>query len=104
MPIPGLEKNIGVLLEKSAAQHGAKKAMLFDHENTVFTYAELNSRVNQFANVFVAKGIKQKDHVAVMLPNCPEFPVTWLALAKLGAVMVPLNVRYQAAELEYVLN
>ncbi|MCP4751017.1 MAG: acyl--CoA ligase [Proteobacteria bacterium] len=104
MPIPGLEKNIGVLLEKSAAQHGAKKAMLFDHENTAFTYAELNTRVNQFANVFVAKGIKQKDHVAVMLPNCPDFPVTWLALAKLGAVMVPLNVRYQAAELEYVLN
>ena len=39
-----------------------------------------------------------------MLPNCPEFPITWLALAKLGAVMVPINNSYQAHDLEYVLN
>ncbi len=104
MPIPDLEKNIGVLLENSATLHGDKKAIHFDHENTFFSYKELNTLVNRYANVFKSKGIGLKDHVAVMLPNCPEFPVIWLALAKLGAVMVPLNVRYQVADMEYVLH
>ncbi|MEN8210696.1 MAG: class I adenylate-forming enzyme family protein [Thermodesulfobacteriota bacterium] len=104
MPIPGLEKNIGILLEKSAGKYGDKKAIHFDHEDTFFTYKKLNARVNQYANVFTSKGIRQKNNVAVMLPNCPEFPVVWLALAKIGAVMVPLNVRYQSAELVYTLN
>lgn len=104
MPIPGLEKNIGVLLEKAAAQHGDKTAIHFDFEALSFSYSGLNRRVNQFATLFKESGVRQHDHVAVMLPNCPEFPLTWLALAKLGAVMVPLNNRYQVADLEYVLN
>jgi crotonobetaine/carnitine-CoA ligase len=39
-----------------------------------------------------------------MLPNCVEFPLNWLAIAKTGAVMVPINIRYQPHDLEYVLN
>jgi crotonobetaine/carnitine-CoA ligase len=39
-----------------------------------------------------------------MLPNIVEMPITWLALATLGAVMVPINVRYTAHELAYVLT
>jgi len=104
MPIPGIENNIGALLEKAAMRHGENKAIHFDHENLGFSYRELNRRVNQYANTLRAEGIKKADHVAVMLPNCPEFPLTWLALAKLGAVMVPINNRYQAVDLEYVLN
>jgi len=104
MAIPGLEMNIGSLLEKTAFRYGDHKAIHFDYENTGFTYAKLNARVNQYANALRSEGIKQGDHIAVMLPNCPEFPLTWLALAKLGAVMVPLNNRYQAFEMEYVLN
>lgn len=104
MPIPGLEKNIGILLEKSAERFGAKTAIHFDHEDIAYSYDELNQRVNCIANVFSNMGIRRHQHVAVMLPNCPEFPLAWLALAKLGAVMVPLNVRYQVADLVYALN
>ena len=104
MPIPGLESNLGRLLEKSAAENSQKRAIQFDAEDFSYTYEALNKRVNQVANVLQGEEIQQGDHVAVMLPNCPEFPVIWLALAKLGAVMVPINVRYQVADLEYVLN
>ena len=96
MAIPGIEKNIGALLENAAHRYGDNKVVHFDYENSGFTYSQLNARVNQYANALYAEGIKRGDHVAVMLPNCPEFPLTWLALAKLGAVMVPLNNRYQA--------
>jgi crotonobetaine/carnitine-CoA ligase len=104
MLIPGLEKNIGTLLEKASERNSPKTAIHFDHENVKLSYRQLEEYVNRFANVLRDEGISIGEHVAVMLPNCPEFPLTWLALAKLGAVMVPINIRYQAADLEYVLN
>lgn len=104
MPIPGIEQNIGATLEKAATRYNEKIAIHFEFDNLSLTYRELNKRVNQFANSLRSIGIHKGDHVAVMLPNCPEFPLTWLALAKLGAVMVPVNMRYEAHDLEYILN
>ena len=49
-------------------------------------------------------GIGKSTHVAVMLPNIAAFPLTWLALARLGAVMVPLNIAYTAREMRYVVE
>ena len=104
MPIPGIEQSIRSLVEKAAARYGEKKAIIFDHEDVSLTYRGLNEKVNQFANALRAAGVKKADHVAVMLSNCVEFPLTWLALAKLGAVMVPTNINYQPHDLEYILN
>jgi crotonobetaine/carnitine-CoA ligase len=104
MPIPGVEKNIGRLLENSAKCFSDKKLIHFHHENVSFSYQQFNNTTNQYANVFQKVGIKQGDHIAVMLSNCPEFLLTWLALAKLGAITVPLNIRYRAEDLVYTLN
>jgi len=104
MPIPEIESNIRALVEKVAVRYHEKPAIHFEYDGTSLSYRELNTRVNQFANVLRSGGVKKGDHIAVMLPNCPEFPLTWLALAKLGAVMVPVNIRYQTNDLEYVLN
>jgi crotonobetaine/carnitine-CoA ligase len=104
MPISGIEGNIRTTLEKAAARYGEKLAIQFEYDDVSLSYRELNERVNQFANALRSMGVKKGDHVAVMLPNCPEFPLTWLALAKLGAIMIPINFRYQAHDLEYVLN
>lgn len=104
MPIPGIEKNIGAFLDKVTNKYGKKKAITFDSEGFSISYHKLNQRVNQFANALNFEGIKRGDHVGVMLNNCPEFPITWLALAKLGSVMVPINTRYKISDLEYVLN
>jgi len=99
-----LEKNIGTLLEKAAKRFGERKVLQFHPEDTAFTFRQLEETVNRTANALAGRGIRPGDHVAVMLPNCPEFPLTWLALAKMGAVMVPVNTRYQAVDMEYVLN
>ncbi len=99
-----LEKNIGALVENAATRFKEKEVLRFLPEDEAFSFNSLNDQVNRFANALAARGISSGDHVAVMLPNRPEFPLTWLALAKMGAVMVPLNTRYQAVDLRYVLN
>lgn len=104
MTISGVEKSIGTLFENSVKRFGDKKLLHFHHEDVSFSYRQLNNTVNQYANVLQTAGIKQGNHLAVMLSNCPEFFLTWLALAKLGATIVPLNNRYKADDLVYVLN
>ena len=96
--------NIGELLENAAARFGDKKFFIIDHEGLSFSFSEMNRKVNQYANALQKAGIGAGTHVSVMLPNCSEFPLTWLALARLGAVMVPVNNRYQVRDLEYILD
>ena len=104
MSIPDLEKNIGKLLEKAAEKYGEKKLLHFHHEDVSFTYRQMNAMVNQYAHVLQKTGIGKEDHLAVMLSNCPEFFLVWLAVARIGATIVPLNIRYRAEDLVYVLN
>ena len=66
MSISGLADNIGRLLETSAAKYGGKSAIRFDAGGFAFTYGALNKRVNQFANVFQAHGIKAGDRKSVV--------------------------------------
>lgn len=101
--------NLGMLLD-DAAQKTPDQTLFVIERTTVdvpaerYTYAEIHARVNQTANALRSLGITKGDRVAVMLPNDVDFPVCWLAIARLGAVMVPTNTGYQERDLTYVLN
>jgi crotonobetaine/carnitine-CoA ligase len=75
-----------------------------DRPYAKLTYGELDRVVDRFAAALIRAGVVQGTHVAVMLPNVPEFPLTWLALARLGAVIVPLNPAYTAREIDHVVS
>lgn len=67
-------------------------------------WKRMADRVNHLANALKQRGVKKGDMVAFMFYNRPEFVEATLASQALGAVPVPVNYRYVAAELEYVLN
>ena len=100
-PLPA---NIGALIEAAAAEAGDAMLWHFFESGETITYREMHAQVHRLAAGLQAIGIGKGTHVAVMLPNVPAFPLTWLALGLLGAVMVPVNVGYQPRELAYVLN
>ena len=95
-------ENLGNLVREAANRYGSRT--IFRFEGASLSFLELDERSNQLAHVLESLGIKHGDRVAVMLPNGFEFPITWLAIAKLGAVMVPVNVQYQHDDLRYVLR
>ena len=68
------------------------------------TYAEFDALSTRLAIGFRAAGVQAGMHVAVMLPNGLHWHLTWLAVLKLGAAVVPVNPTYTARELEYVLS
>jgi carnitine-CoA ligase len=69
-----------------------------------FTFAEVEGLSAGFARALHDRGVRRGDRVAVMLTNRPAFPLTWLALARLGAVLVPVNTKYQTTDAEHVLR
>lgn len=69
-----------------------------------FSYAQINEQINKTANLFIDLGIQKNDKVAIQLYNCPEFLMCWFGLAKIGAVLVPLNTKYTQEECSYIIE
>ncbi len=69
-----------------------------------FTFGELESRSNRLAQVLVARGVRRGTRLAFLLANRVEIIDLWLACAKLGAIVVPINVLYQAREIAHIVG
>ncbi|MHA1650655.1 MAG: class I adenylate-forming enzyme family protein, partial [Candidatus Helarchaeota archaeon] len=68
------------------------------------TWYELNERINRIGNGLRNLGIKKDDKVAILFHNTPAFVESNVAIQGIGAIPVPVNYRYIANELEYLLN
>ncbi len=95
--------NIGQWTTKRAMLQPDSTAIISD-DGRAFTYSELNAGVNRIANALPGIGVNRGDRVAVLFPNNPEFLMAWFAAGKTGTIMVPLNYRLTAPELEYILD
>jgi acyl-CoA synthetase (AMP-forming)/AMP-acid ligase II len=98
-----LPTNVAVLLDEAAAEVPDKVALDFFEDGERLTYGELRQRVSRLASGMARRGIGRGSHVGVMLPNVSALPLTWLALARLGAVMLPINTAYTPREVDYVI-
>ncbi|MBL8380374.1 MAG: acyl--CoA ligase [Burkholderiales bacterium] len=99
-----LPDSTGALLDEAAAEAPDQLAWRFIDSGEAATYAEVRATVNRLAAGLAGIGVTKGTHVAVMVPNVPAFPLTWLAIGRLGAVMVPVNVSYTPRELDYLIN
>ncbi|MGI9180947.1 MAG: class I adenylate-forming enzyme family protein [Longimicrobiaceae bacterium] len=68
------------------------------------TYGQVEAQANALAAALHELGIEAGDRIALNLPNWPEFIVAMFAAAKLGAIIVPLNPKFTAHELQYMLR
>ncbi len=73
-------------------------------EGKRFTFAQLSERVNRLANALAGLGVAKGDSVALLQVNCNQCIEAYFAVAKLGAIYVPLNFRAKGDELTYMLN
>lgn len=68
------------------------------------TWRELLERTEQLAAAFAVAGVERGDRVAILMVNRPEWVLTALATLRLGGIVVPLNVRFTAPEIAYVVR
>lgn len=89
------------LLADTAAQHPDAPAMRYREQN--FSYADLLAAARGFGSGLSALGIGKRARVAILLPNCPAFIITYFGASHAGAALVPMNVLYRPDEARYIL-
>ena len=102
--VPLLGDTIGDDFDRTVARHGDREALVDCPSGRRWTYRELRVEVDAVAHGLLAAGIGKGDRVGIWAPNCPEWLLTQLAAAKIGAILVNVNPAYRTSELEYVLN
>ncbi|MCC2820325.1 acyl--CoA ligase [Lachnoclostridium pacaense] len=91
------------MLVKTAERLGEKTAIV-DNWNRNYSFSELLLKVDQFSSYLHSTGIARETHVGLLLYNCVEFAIAFLALNKLGAVTVPLPGKYQKPEIRSLVE
>jgi len=102
MPFPDFEPTLSVFLAECSAAFGDRPLILLDDER--ISYAEAAARSETLALGLLASGVVKGTRVGLLMPNGPDWVVAWLAAARIGAVVVPLNTFYKARELCWVLR
>ena len=69
-----------------------------------YTYRELYAAVERWAAAFQQMGLQKGDRIAFFLGNRSEFVIAYLAVIRVGAVMVPVNLRYRKREINHILH
>jgi crotonobetaine/carnitine-CoA ligase len=93
--------DLATLVRAKARKNGERPAVRFARRT--LTYQELDAATDRSAANLRAAGVGPGDRIAALLFNGPEFLVTWFGLAKLGAVVVPLNTGLKGEILRYEL-
>ena len=97
-------RGLGALADDAARRFGSRVFWHSIDDGTTLTFEAFARRTQDFAGALRRAGVARGTHVAVMLPNVEAFAITWFALARLGAVIVPVNLQYTSRELAYVLD
>src|SRR5690349_14693412 len=86
------------------ALEGASDGLAYEFEGTRLTWAELDHRARAYANALSGAGVGRGDRVAVFAETCLEQIIALFGNYFLGAIHVPINIRYRAQELAHILT
>lgn len=90
------------LLDDRVDAHADDPLMFY--QDDVYTYGDIDEMASTIACSLAEEGVEKGDHVATFLYNSPKYLALWFGIAKLGAVMVPINVSLKADGLSYIVD
>jgi len=90
------------LLTKAVLNHPEKTAIVYD--SLRMSYQELDAKVRGLSKGLSSIGVSQGDCVALLLPNCAEFAISFYAVTKLNGIVLTLNHLFKAEEISYYLD
>jgi len=100
--ITGYEVPFYSVLDEAAAKYSNNAFTIF--KGATKTFREVKEAAHKVAGFLNSKGVKKGDHVAIFLPNIPQFPEVYFGILKAGAVCVTCNPMYTADELNFQLK
>ena len=94
--------NVRDLILSRAASYGDREYLIFKDQS--FSFIDLERRSRQVARGLSDLGVKKGDRVAVIIANRPVFLFVWWGLLRIGAVMVPINLKLTGGEIAHIIN
>jgi len=98
------QKTIGQMLNEIAAKYPNNIALVYSDSDIRHSYNSFLSEINRAARGLITMGIKKGDRVALWAPNSPEWIISQMALAKIGAIVVPVDHGAEKKDLLYILE
>ncbi len=95
-------KSLGDLFEKSVAQYRGRSA--FHSMGKTISFDELDRLTRDFGAWLQARGLPKGGRVAIMMPNCLQYPIVMFGALRAGYTVVNVNPLYTARELEHQLK
>ena len=102
MPFPDFTPTTPVFL-RHLQEHFAHRELII-YEGRRLTYGEAVTASARLARGLLASGITKGSRVGLLMPNSPDFVLAWLAAARIGAIVVPINTFYKPRELGFLLH
>lgn len=101
-PNPFINRTYAQSIGDIVTRHGEREALVFRDQR--FTFRDLKRMADTMSARFAALGLKEGDHISILLPNRPEFLWAWLGAAQMGLVVVMINTRLRNEEIAYQLQ
>lgn len=99
-----VRKTVGDMLTEVSRAYPRNDALIHTETNTRFTHQLLQCEIERAARGLLNLGVRKGDRVALWAPNIPEWIVAQMALARIGAVMVPIDPGAEREDLHYILE
>jgi long-chain acyl-CoA synthetase len=96
------EGSLYELFSQATEEHRGKTALSF--YGTTFEFERLQALAEKLAASLAASGVKKGDRVALMLPNCPQYVLSFFATVRLGAMVTQINPMYVGREIGHILS
>lgn len=96
------DEPITEILKKSITHYGDNPALYFYGKE--MTYKRLGELVDSFTAALQQEAFEQGERVAIMLPNCPQYVISYYGILQAGGIVTQLNPMLVEKELEYILN
>jgi len=102
--VPLLDDTVGGLLDRIAAAHPARAALVVRSQGVRLDYRAFHAEVERIAAALLALGLAPGERIGIWAPNRAEWVLLQFAAPKAGLVLVNINPAYRLHELEYALN
>ena len=96
------KQTIGDLINQAAERFGSREALFY--EGRRWTFDEFRDEIDRVARALIGLGVQPGDKVSLWMPNRAEWLFLFGAVAKIGAVLVPINTRFRTTDMEYLVN
>jgi len=103
LEIPDRLNVVTVLADRCVAQGRGDKVAIY-YKDQRLTYRDIQRMIDKAGNALKSLGVEIENRVAILLPDCPEWVVSFFGAMKIGAVPIPLNTMLAPKDYEYMLN